>query len=148
MRPKKKILCVSSEENSLSVMKFFLETNQFRVLEATSADEAGELFITTQVDLVLTDVAIDADEIAGVSLAKRLKKINPYIPIAVIDNGKGSIPEGWYDGVINKDCTPFGLLQRIKLMTARKRGPRPKNKILDIKAQSEHTLSAGNILNA
>ena len=143
MRPKKEILCVGSDENSLSVMKFFLETNQFRVLEATSADEAEELFITTQLDLVLTDVAIDADEIAGVSLANRLKKINPYITIAVIDNGKRSIPEGWYDGVINKDCTPSNLLERIKVMTARKRGPRTKNKILDITAQTKQGLSAG-----
>ena len=143
MRPKKKILCVSSEENSLSVMNFFLETNQFMVLEATSADEAEGLFRTTQVDLVLTDVAIGADEIAGVSLAKRLKQINQHIPIAVIDNGKRSIPEGWYDGVINKDCTPSNLLERIKVMTARKRGPRPKNKILDITAQTKQGLSAG-----
>ena len=143
MRPKKEILCVGSDENSLSVMKFFLETNQFRVLEATSADEAEGLFTATQVDLVLTDVAIGADEIAGVSLAKRLKQINQHIPIAVIDNGKRSIPEGWYDGVINKDCTPFGLLQRIKMMTARKRGPRPKNKTLDITAQTKQGLSAG-----
>jgi two-component system, OmpR family, response regulator CpxR len=145
MRPKKIILCVNSNENDLSVLKFLLVTNQYKVLMATCSQEAVVLFVGIKVDLVLATVATDIDEMAGVSLIEKLKQIAPFIPMVLIDNGKLSVKHGLHDGVINKNCTPSELLERIKIMTVRKRGPVPKNKMLDIKAQTEHTLSAGNI---
>ena len=52
MRPKKVILCVDDNEQELSVMKFMLVTNGYRVLAAKNGQEAIELFTENAVDLV------------------------------------------------------------------------------------------------
>jgi len=44
MRPKKIILCVDSNEQELSVRKFMLETNGYRVATATNGRDAISLF--------------------------------------------------------------------------------------------------------
>ena len=58
MRPKKIILCVDDNEQDLSVLKFMLVTNGYRVLAATNGNDAIALFADNQVDLVLTDHAM------------------------------------------------------------------------------------------
>ena len=44
MRPKKVILCVDDNEQELSVLKFMLATNGYRVLAATNGQEAIAIF--------------------------------------------------------------------------------------------------------
>ena len=58
MRPKKVILCVDDNEQELSVMKFMLVTNGYRVLAAKNGQEAIELFVENAVDLVLADFSM------------------------------------------------------------------------------------------
>ena len=58
MRPKKVILCVDDNEQDLSVLKFMLVTNGYRVVAATNGQEAIALFAENQVDLVLADHAM------------------------------------------------------------------------------------------
>lgn len=58
MRPKKVILCVNHNEQELSVLKFMLSTNGYRVFAAISAQEAIGMFAGLQVDLVLADFAL------------------------------------------------------------------------------------------
>ena len=53
MRPKKIILCVDDNEQELSVLKFMLSTNGYKVVSASNGQEAIGLFSTNQVDLVL-----------------------------------------------------------------------------------------------
>ncbi|MGH9519587.1 MAG: response regulator, partial [Terriglobales bacterium] len=55
MRPKKVILCIDHHEQDLSVLSFMLSTNGYRVLAATGAAQALELFAGQVVDLVLAD---------------------------------------------------------------------------------------------
>ena len=58
MRPKKVILCVDDNEQELSVLKFMLATNGYRVVSATNGQEAIDIFSEIQVDLVLADHAM------------------------------------------------------------------------------------------
>jgi CheY-like chemotaxis protein len=44
MRPKKVILCVDDNEQELSVLKFMLATNGYRVLSALNGQEAIGMF--------------------------------------------------------------------------------------------------------
>ena len=58
MRPKKIILCIDDNELELSVLKFMLATNGYRVVSATSGQEAIGIFAETAVDLVLADLGL------------------------------------------------------------------------------------------
>jgi two-component system, OmpR family, response regulator CpxR len=55
MRPKKVILCVDDNEQELSVLKFMLATNGYKVISASTGQEAIGVFAVNQVDLVLAD---------------------------------------------------------------------------------------------
>jgi CheY-like chemotaxis protein len=124
MRPKKIILCVDDNEQDLSVRKFMLSTNGYRVLSATSGDEAIEQFNEAQVDLVLTDFAMP--RMNGAELIAKLKQIASHVPMILLaDNQQTGSEPHRADAVIpKKNCTPLELLERIKIMSARKRGPR------------------------
>jgi two-component system, OmpR family, response regulator CpxR len=124
MRPKKIILCVDSNEQELSVRKFMLETNGYRVVSATNGRDAIELFNENQIDLVLADFGLP--QMNGHQLTDRLKQIAPHVPMILLGDllkMGGEIHAA--DALIaKKNCTPQELLERIKVMSARKRGPR------------------------
>ena len=124
MRPKKVILLVDDNEQELSVLKFMLETNGYLVIEANSGNEAIEWFAEARPDLVLANFAMP--HMNGTQLINRLKQIASYIPMILLcDLGSISGTMHSADAAIDKrNCTPSDLLQRIKIMAARKRGPR------------------------
>lgn len=125
MRPKKVILCVDDNEQSLSIRKFMLETRGYRVLPATSGREAIELFQQAgSVDLVLTDLVMP--EMDGAEVIRVLKELAPEIPMILISGKvkmyeKGTradvfLPKGTYPAV--------ELLDKIRLLLVKKRGPK------------------------
>jgi two-component system response regulator CpxR len=124
MRPKKIILCVNDNEQELSIMSFMLNTNGYRVVPATNGQEAIELFSGMQVDLVLADYTMP--QMNGNQLVNRLKQIASHVPMILLGDSQamgGQIHMA--DALIaKKQCTPQELLERIKIMSARKRGPR------------------------
>jgi two-component system, OmpR family, response regulator CpxR len=124
MRPKKIILCVNDNEQELSVMSFMLNTNGYRVVPATNGLDAIELFSGMLVDLVLTDHAMP--QMNGSQLVNRLKQIASHVPMILLGDPQsmgGQIHAA--DALIaKKQCSPQELLERIKVMSARKRGPR------------------------
>ena len=124
MRPKKIILCVNDNEQELSVLKFMLATNGYRVVSATSGQEAIAVFAGTSVDLVLTDYAMP--QMDGNQLVDRLKQIAPHVPMILLgDLQKMSGEIHAADALLaKKNCSTQELLERIRLMSARKRGPR------------------------
>jgi DNA-binding response OmpR family regulator len=124
MRPKKVILCVNQNEQELSVLKFMLSTNGYRVLAATTGQEAIGAFKETVVDLVLAEFALP--QMSGKQLVERLKGIASHVPMILLGD-----PQAMSSGIqiadallAKKNCTPQELLERIKVMSARKRGPR------------------------
>lgn len=125
MRPKKVILCVDDNEQELSVLKFMLSTNGYRVLAATSGHEALRLFSEEQqIDLVLADATMP--QMSGKQLIERLKNIASHVPMVLLGdpqamNGEIHLADAL---LAKKNCSAQELLERVKVMSARKRGPR------------------------
>ena len=124
MRPKKIILCVDDNEQDLSVLKFMLATNGYRVIAATTGQDALGLFAETTVDLVLADFGMP--QMNGDQLVNRLKRLAPHIPMILLGDPQkmGSDIHSADALLAKKNCSPQELLERIKVMSARKRGPR------------------------
>ena len=124
MRPKKVILCVDDNEQELSVLKFMLSTNGYKVVAATNGQEAIGAFQANLVDLVLAD--FNMQPMKGDQLVNRLKAIASHVPMILLGDPQmmgGEIHVA--DALIaKKNCSPQDLLERIKIMSARKRGPR------------------------
>ena len=124
MRPKKVILCVDDNELELSVLKFMLSINGYRVIPASTGQEAIGIFADTPVDLVLADFGMP--QMNGNQLVERLKEIAAHVPMILLGDPQkmgGDICAADAH-VTKKNCSPNELLERIKLMSARKRGPR------------------------
>jgi two-component system, OmpR family, response regulator CpxR len=124
MRPKKIILCVDDNEQELSVLKFMLMTKGYKVVSANNGHEAIGLFGENQVDLVLADHAMP--QMSGGQLVDRLKKMAPHVPMILLgDPQRMNSDLHAADALLaKKNCTPLELLERIKVMCTRKRGPR------------------------
>jgi two-component system, OmpR family, response regulator CpxR len=124
MRPKKIILCVDDNELELSVLKFMLATNGYRVVAANNGQEAIGIFSDTAVDLVLSDYAMP--QMNGDQLVNRLKQIASHVPMILLGDPQkmGDQLHGADALLAKKSCSPQELLERIKVMSARKRGPR------------------------
>jgi CheY-like chemotaxis protein len=124
MRPKKSILCVDDNEQTLSVRKFLLETRGYRVFTALNGQEAIAVFSETPIDLVLTDLGLP--QMDGNALIGHLKEISPDTPmILTSDTVRAGERAHRADAFLAKGCcSPAELLERIRVMSARKRGPR------------------------
>jgi DNA-binding response OmpR family regulator len=107
-------------------MRFMLETNGYRVLTAGAPAEAIELFTEHHIDLVLADADHERLPMVGAKLLAQLKEIASYIPMILL--GKPYAEENqihaWDATLSKKGCGSRDLLDRIKVMSARKRGPR------------------------
>jgi len=125
MKPKKTILCVEDNEQYLSIRKVLLETRGYRVVACSTGAQALEAFARGGVDLVLTDLVIPGG-IDGSQLITQIKTISPQVP-AILISGRVKIyerdsladvflPKGMYQ--------PVDLLERIRLLLVRKRGPK------------------------
>ncbi|MGA7830856.1 MAG: response regulator [Terracidiphilus sp.] len=124
MRPKKIILCVDDNEQELSVLKFMLATNGYRVVSAANGQDAIGIFTETPVDLVLADYGLP--QMNGSQLVGRLKEIAAHVPMILLGDPQRMAGEMHAADALlaKKNCTPQELLERIKVMSARKRGPR------------------------
>jgi len=124
MRPKKTILCVDDNEQALSVRKFMLETRGYRVLTALNAEQAIELFQQGNVDLVLSDLIMPAMD--GNEMVHRMKALQPEVPMIIMSGSVKAYERASHaDAFLPKGaCSPVEVLERIRVMVARKRGPR------------------------
>ena len=123
MRPKKVILCVYESEHELSILNFLLKTHGYKVISALSGQEAIGIFSKTPVDLVLASYAMP--QMNGGQLVGRLKSIAPHVPMILLGDPQTTSQLHVADAMVaSKNCLPLELLERIKVMSARKRGPR------------------------
>ncbi|MEO6964848.1 MAG: response regulator, partial [Acidobacteriaceae bacterium] len=124
MRPKKVILCVDDNDQALSVRKFVLETRGYRVLTANNTEQAIELFDQGRVDLVITDLVMP--HCNGNDLIQRLKEIAPWVPAVLVSGSiKQFDPTSRADAFLPKGaCSPQELLERVRVLLVRKRGPK------------------------
>lgn len=124
LRPKKKLLLVDDDEGVLAVRRFFFETRGFKVYWAETAEEAIALFAQIDINLVMTDLGLPGMD--GNKLIGELKKIQPSVPMILVSS---SVRSG--ERAHRADCflgvgqtSPAEMLERVKIMTARKRGPK------------------------
>jgi DNA-binding response OmpR family regulator len=119
MRPKRIILYVSASETDLGLMRFMLTTNGYAVRTTQDVDQA--VAIMTQVNIAL--VMIDAD--LGRDAVARVKQIDLHPPV-ILRGDPLEIERAGYvaDAVVSTLIGTAELLERIKVMSARKRGPK------------------------
>jgi DNA-binding NtrC family response regulator len=124
MKPKRTILCVDDNEQSLSHRKIMLETRGYRVASFTRGEEALEHFKKGGIDLVITDMAMPG--LDGPQLIATVKNISPQTP-AILISSKVRIfsHDSQADVFLAKGMyAPVDLLERIRILLVRKRGPK------------------------
>jgi DNA-binding response OmpR family regulator len=124
MRPKKVILLLLANEQELSATSYMLGINGYIALQAANAAEAVAIFSKTAINLVIVD--FDITPVDGNALVKQLKKIASHVPMILV--GDLEAMSGKFhqaDALLpKKGVSTFDLLERIKIMIARRRGPR------------------------
>lgn len=124
MKPKRTILCVDDNEQSLSYRKIMLETRGYRVASYSHGEEALERFKQGGIDLVVTDISMPGTD--GPQLIAAVKHMSPQTPAILISSKART-----YDHDSQADVflargmyAPADLLERIRLLLVRKRGPK------------------------
>jgi CheY-like chemotaxis protein len=124
MKPKKTILCVDDNEQALSIRKILLETRGYRVVACNNGETALAVFRRGGVDLLLTDLIMPG--LDGSKLIAEVKSLSPQTP-AVLISGQVKIYERntQADIFLSKGMyEPIDLLEKIRLLLVRKRGPK------------------------
>ena len=124
MKPKRTILCVDANEPSLSTHKIMLETRGYRVLPYTRSEAALARFRDGGVDLLLSSVNLPGMD--GQALVAAVKLESPHTPAILLSDRSGKYdPAGIADVFLSRGMfAPADLLERIRLLLVRKRGPR------------------------
>jgi DNA-binding NtrC family response regulator len=109
MRPPKHILLVGENDAAMAPLRFALRNSEpcYMVTTANSADEVCNLLAEGSFDMMLVQLPVTPLE----PFLERVNKIDSTFPVLVMN-------------VINKPSMAE-ILDRIKVMTARKRGPKP-----------------------
>jgi len=124
MKPKRTILCVDANEQSLSIRKVMLETRGYRVVACTNGEQALDIFKRGGIDLVVTELAMPG--VDGSQVIEAIKAASPQTPAVLLaskvkmydHNTRADVflPKGMY--------APAELLERIRMLLIRKRGPK------------------------
>ena len=127
MRPKKVILCVDDNEQILSVRTFLLETRGYRVVALTNPHDALEALahsLPGAIDLLLCDLIMS--QMDGNELVRRAKQLHPTLPAMIVSGTVTAYDRaGRADVFLPKGAaSPAEMLERIRILVARKRGPR------------------------
>ncbi|HEU5397955.1 MAG TPA: hypothetical protein VFV77_01635 [Gammaproteobacteria bacterium] len=117
MRPKKKIAVVDADADRAGILRFMLETNGYAA-ECFPGPKAAAPHLASFDCLVM--------HWEGKALNRRRAPHVPVIVLAPQEGFRTIIAEamGGYDALIAKDVVASEFLERLKIITARKRGPR------------------------
>ncbi len=127
MRPKKVILLVDGNEQALSVRKFMLETRGYRVVDSANGQAALERFGEGGIDLVVSDLLLPGMD--GNELVRRIKAEAPEMPALLLSSSvKDFARASAADAFLPKGAvTPTEMVERIRMLLVRKRGPKRAN---------------------
>jgi CheY-like chemotaxis protein len=124
MKPKRTILCVDENEQSLSHRKIMLETRGYRVTAFTRGEDALVRFAAGGIDLVIADMAMPG--LDGPQLIAKIKDLSPQTP-AILISSKVRIydHDSRADVFLTKGMyLPADLLERVRQLLVRRRGPK------------------------
>lgn len=127
LRPKKTILCVDDNEQTLSVRTFLLETRGYRVIPALSPQHALEVVEQSapgSLDLLLSD--LNMPQMDGNELVRRAKQLQPALPAMIVSGTSGATERACCADVFlpKGASSPAEMIERIRILVARKRGPK------------------------
>ena len=121
MRPRKKILLVSADEEGNQVRRYDLWTHRYDVKAAGSAAEALEQLHGRQFDLLLCELPLKGVQ----SLLKKAPALNPELKTILLTAKPEDTPsELFVNAILPKYTSVEQLLEHIKLRVNRKRGPK------------------------
>lgn len=120
--PKKVILLVSPDPQILSERSFLLQMHGYKVLRAATFKQATASIALEPYDLLFTEHQLDIQ--TGEDLAAFSKKYHPYIPVVISAKAEERLETSASDASLMPSIPAVELLERIRLMVARKRGPR------------------------
>jgi CheY-like chemotaxis protein len=109
------ILCIDDHVVGIELRKRVLEKAGFRVLVATSVQQALEIFGANHIDLVLTE-QLGPTVASAPSLTATLKLLKPEVPVAILSADATASPEEMAsaDIFITKLSSPDELLSIVE----------------------------------
>ena len=122
MRPKKRILLAASQEERAGVLRFVLETNGLAITITPTAGDVIELLRGPAFDLLVVDYPFDG---CAAVLDAALNARTSSLVLAAREKQRPDCPA---DDFLIYPTSSSQLLERIKTMSAHKRGPRPLKK--------------------
>jgi len=122
IKEKKKVLLVEDDQNFGSILRDFLEINNFDVTLARNGVEGGEKFNKRSFDICLLDVMMPYKD--GFTLAKEIRKTDVGVPIIFLTakSMKDDVVKGYNIGADDYLTKPFDsevLLLKMKAMFQR-----------------------------
>jgi two-component system response regulator CpxR len=137
MKPKRTILCVDDNEQSLSHRKIMLETRGYKVASFSRGEAALDRFKQGGIDLVITDLTMPG--LDGAKLVGAIKNLSPETPAILISSRTRIYSnESQADVFLAKGMyAPADLLERVRLLLVRKRGPKRTQQVRSVSAASQ-----------
>ena len=143
MRPKKTILCVDDNEQILSVRTFLLETRGYRVIALASPQDALDSHRPFASRHARSAALRSPDAADGRQRTGPPRQADPPGPAAMIISGTvtGYDRAGRADVFLPKGaCSPAELLERVRVLVARKRGPRKASRAVPSVSSSNYSV--------
>ena len=120
MKSKKNvILCVDDDQDFLDSMRIIIESNNYVVLSANSAEEGLRQYKVHKPDLVIVDLMMEEVD-SGVSFVREIMALGPTPPVYMLSSvGDGLTQSTDYSalglsGVLQKPINPQTLLSTLK----------------------------------
>lgn len=83
------ILCIDDEPDAIQIRKLVLESEGYKVLDASTGEEGLRLFRTNKIAAVIVDYWMSG--MNGLAVAREIRKLSPAIPIIVL-SGFSELP--------------------------------------------------------
>jgi CheY-like chemotaxis protein len=119
---RRRLLCVDDDSAFRQFYKNLLGSYGYDVTVAASAKQALKMFLSRNVDAVLTD--FEMPEMTGAELAARLKKMRPELPVLLV-SGSASVhqkPPSGVDATFAKGTAASALIDQIEQALAKYQG--------------------------
>ena len=132
----KKILLVEDDPNFGSIMKSYLEMNDYQVTLKVDGKQGLSAFKSTLYDICILDVMMP--EMDGFTLAREIKKVNSRVPFIFLTakSLKADMLEGFKTGADDYITKPFDsevMLYKIAAILKRKSSSEPETEISEFR---------------
>jgi len=117
---------VDDEPNSLVLRKLVLERAGYKVITATSLQQAMKVLDTEKPDLVLSDQLMPGG--TGTELAKQVKERRPEMPVIIISGVNEIPPDASHaDLFMSKVEGPVAMCEKVAAVLNRDAGETPSS---------------------